>query len=416
MATNDSTPEPENIAQPEPTPQEIIIPPFALLFAAFLGILSLWLCTHYCRKYRHGLRSVLVQPIKKPGIAFVNTNTLKTLLNFKGSRHQESPTSIQNSSSFLSDRDLGVLKDFMCFQNSANELFWICFPSALILCFCPLTLLLYSPMVKALWPSDTYDVTPNINEAIACFLVPSGMVYAVSFGFAFQQVLGKQTDVMKSITHDIRQMNQLISMTKSLRWITEKTRIKMYRALKTEVLTMMQLFMQVDTAGKEKQEHEADIWCIIDHLREIKTPQDRDIMDDAICSRFVKYIGCLGNTNKEILQSRMHFLEWALLETLGYFTFLGILMVQAQSYQLELTMCIITVLSITMLCYIIADLDNPFNGFFRIDLANVETLIQRLERMYIMAISEDRMKEEVNQISDNVVKSKKRLPEPIGCV
>ncbi|OWF46889.1 hypothetical protein KP79_PYT14971 [Mizuhopecten yessoensis] len=258
-----------------------------------------------------------------------------------------------------------------------------------------------------------YDVAPNINESIACFLSPAGMVYAVSFGFAFQQVLGKQTDVMKNIAHDVRQMNQLISMTKSLRCISHKTRIKMYTVLKAEVLTMMRLFMQVDTKGNDKEDQEVDIWCIIDLLRETKSPNG-DIMDDAICGRFVKYLGCLRNLNRDILHSKMHFLEWALLETLGYFTFLGILMVQAQSYRLELTMCIITVLSITMLCYIVADLDNPLHGFFRIDLTQIETLIERLERMYITAISADNVKEEVKHIPGNDVKKQRRLPEQIS--
>ncbi|XP_069114229.1 uncharacterized protein [Argopecten irradians] len=418
MTVNSSLPEPEDTAEAEPTPQEIIVPPFALLFAAFLGILALWICTHCNKKNRHGIRSVIVQPMKTPKIAFVNTTTLKTLLSFKGNKPKKASTSKRNKNCFLTDKDLEVVEYFTCFQNSAKELFRICLPSALTLGFCPLTLLLYSPMVRAIWPPDIYDVTPNINEAIACFLVPSGMVYAVSFGFAFQQVLDKQTDIMKNITCDVRHINKLISMTKSIRSISEKTRIKMYAAIKREVISMMQLIMDINNTGKDPQgnesEGEDDIWCIIDYLREVQSLQHRDVTDEVICCRFVKYLGHLGTANRENLHGKMHFLEWALLETLGYFTFLGILMVQAQSYQLELTICIITVLSITMLCYIIADLDNPFNGFFRIDLTNVERLLQRLKRMYIMAISEDRLKEEGDQSSHNGMKSKKRPKEHIG--
>ena len=38
-----------------------------------------------------------------------------------------------------------------------------------------------------------------------------------------------------------------------------------------------------------------------------------------------------------------------------------------------------------MLCYIVADLDSPFSGFFRIDISIIVDVIYRLEVMYKMA-------------------------------
>lgn len=45
-------------------------------------------------------------------------------------------------------------------------------------------------------------------------------------------------------------------------------------------------------------------------------------------------------------------------------------------------MCIVTVLSISMLCYVVADLDDPFSGFFRVDVSVLWEAIFRLETMY----------------------------------
>lgn len=45
---------------------------------------------------------------------------------------------------------------------------------------------------------------------------------------------------------------------------------------------------------------------------------------------------------------------------------INLLLIQASSYRMELAMCIMTVFSITILCYVVADLDSPFNGFFRV--------------------------------------------------
>lgn len=72
---------------------------------------------------------------------------------------------------------------------NVKELMNILMPVTLSLGFCPLIVLLRESMVEFLWPPSLYPTPPNINDAISCFLVPAGMVYAISFGFAFQQVI-----------------------------------------------------------------------------------------------------------------------------------------------------------------------------------------------------------------------------------
>ena len=109
-----------------------------------------------------------------------------------------------NPARFLSVRPLFEPKDlrlveYMQGQGLTNvrELVNIMMPVILSLGFCPLTLLLHSWIVDCLWPPSLFSSAPNINDAIACFLVPAGMVYAISFGFAFQQVSGafRETEV-----------------------------------------------------------------------------------------------------------------------------------------------------------------------------------------------------------------------------
>lgn len=60
-------------------------------------------------------------------------------------------------------------------------------------------------------------------------------------------------------------------------------------------------------------------------------------------------------------------------------------MIQASSYRMELMMCVLTLFSISMLCYIVSDLDSPFSGFFRIDISIIVDVIYRLEVMHKMA-------------------------------
>ena len=57
-------------------------------------------------------------------------------------------------------------------------------------------------------------------------------------------------------------------------------------------------------------------------------------------------------------------------------------MLDAQSSGMEVMMNQITLFSISMLCYMLADLDSPFNGYFRVDLSVIHDVIQRLESTY----------------------------------
>ena len=77
--------------------------------------------------------------------------------------------------------------------------------------------------------------------------------------------------------------------------------------------------------------------------------------------------------------------RWAFLESLGFFSFFGILLLQAQSYRTELTMCIITVFSISLLCYVVSDLDSPFCGFFQVDLSALPEVVMRMRKAYELA-------------------------------
>ena len=74
--------------------------------------------------------------------------------------------------------------------------------------------------------------------------------------------------------------------------------------------------------------------------------------------------------------------RWAFLETLGFFSFIGILLLRAYSYRMELLMCLLTVFSISMLCYVVSDLDSPFSGFFRVDLSVLADVIERIATMH----------------------------------
>jgi hypothetical protein len=75
----------------------------------------------------------------------------------------------------------------------------------------------------------------------------------------------------------------------------------------------------------------------------------------------------------------LSFLRWIFLEVLGSLVLLGVIFIDAKSRRMELAMCELTIFSVSMLCYVLADLDSPFNGFFRVDLGVLPDVIKRIE-------------------------------------
>lgn len=74
--------------------------------------------------------------------------------------------------------------------------------------------------------------------------------------------------------------------------------------------------------------------------------------------------------------------RWTFLELLGFFSFFGVALIDTKSSVMSLGICMITVFSISIMSYVIADLDNPFSGFFRLDLSLFDESLQHGRQCY----------------------------------
>ena len=85
----------------------------------------------------------------------------------------------------------------------------------------------------------------------------------------------------------------------------------------------------------------------------------------------------------EIIKLSRYILHrWAFLELLGFFSFIGVALIDTSSTVMSLGICMITVFSISIMSYVIADLDNPFSGFFRLDLSLFDETLQHGKTCY----------------------------------
>lgn len=73
-------------------------------------------------------------------------------------------------------------------------------------------------------------------------LAPAGLVYALSFGFMFQQTYSKQTEILTKVTHEFSLLDQILTMSKSMKLPTQKHLLALYRSVKSEaIFTILQL-------------------------------------------------------------------------------------------------------------------------------------------------------------------------------
>ncbi|GFS17616.1 hypothetical protein ElyMa_003244100 [Elysia marginata] len=243
----------------------------------------------------------------------------------------------------------------------------------------------------------TYDstVTRKIfslsSSVVACYLSPAGLVYATSFGFAFQQALNKQHEILTKLVAEIAKIDHIATFAAKLTTITTKDRMAIIKAAKAEGIYMaMQILRREPSSFRNQNDDDVRvaIWSVLDVLRRVEVTTQSNYLNRVFIQNIVEDIKSLNSICSDrmgVMHGRIHPVMWLFLETLGFFSFLGILLLTAFSYRMELLMCIVTVFSISLLCYVVSDLDSPFSGFFRINTTVILDLMQRLACMYEMA-------------------------------
>ncbi|XP_076444357.1 uncharacterized protein LOC143282555 [Babylonia areolata] len=406
-----SEPESEGSSEPEsvltvpegrPSAAEIVIPPLLLILGILFALLVLliksrrasinstvygvsrtFLETIITRK-RIGCHSPASDDIKVIDLTALNNDSLKPAVQTAAAGVGAGSVAEET---FFTEFDLDVLQSLRTCYNQPKELIRIAIPAVLSLALCPLTLYMFDPFRKLVWPE--YADRPDINDAIACYLSPAGLVYATSFGFAFQQVLNKQHEILTKMTEEISMLDQIITFAIKLH-VQLGTKLKILRAVKAECIFMALQVLDRDIVSyrhKPDDDIKVKIWTVVDLLREVDTSHKNHI-DRMLSERILSHIMKLNSICSDrmgILHSRIHPFKWVFLETLGFFSFLGILLLTAHSYRMELVMCIVTVFSISMLCYVVSDLDAPFSGFFRVDIGVLEEVLKRLDLIHQMA-------------------------------
>ncbi len=139
---------------------------------------------------------------------------------------------------FCEPFDLEVLDELKIYSNKPKELIKICIPAFACLLMTSCFMFAHDAMFSCIWP---HRERPDINTGVTCFLAPAGFIYALSFGFTFQQTMEKNRAIMTKVTNELSLMDQLITMTMKLNLPTKKHTMAMLKAIKSELVFMAML-------------------------------------------------------------------------------------------------------------------------------------------------------------------------------
>ena len=78
---------------------------------------------------------------------------------------------------------------------------------------------------------------------------------------------------------------------------------------------------------------------------------------------------------------------------------LGIMLVKASGWPVELVFCEVIIFSICMSFYLLADYDSPFNGMFRVTTAIIPEVVERTGSLYEQCLNKLRVEEMREEMS-----------------
>ncbi len=165
--------------------------------------------------------------------------------------------------------DIHVLFQVKCFQNNPAALMKICLPPLLSLAFCPVSLFLFDPMADFFWSPLKFEMPPKINDVISAFLVPAGLVYAISFGFALQAAIENLHQAKHQINEHVTAVKQLALLVCESPVYTRGQKLEVLSNLKKSLIHWMKAKLMQE---KVQEPHRHGTWSTRSPRHSLRDP------------------------------------------------------------------------------------------------------------------------------------------------
>ena len=262
-------------------------------------------------------------------------------------------------------------------------------PALSVCLLCPLVLAMYAPLYA--WSYGDRLRPDNINDAIGSFLGPAALLYGLLYSSTYEWTQEKLSKMSSLLMSEINTLDQIAMFTLNIR----RESAGKIRVLKQIFAAALSLQDQMRDVPKKTQlqEYSQRMWLILpsvskmiqgpqpsesstnklksaDSQENVRNPrQDMSKMDALLAEKIVELLSSLQSTVGErvaLTQTHVHVYQWMFMHAISFSSFLGVLLIDADSYNLQIFFCLVTVVGIGLLSFAIADLDNPFHGRFNV--------------------------------------------------
>lgn len=146
-----------------------------------------------------------------------------------------------------------IIRKFIYFSNNLRSLFKSAIPVFISMGMSPFVIIIYPQMLALFWPDriDSEKGVPKINDVIACFLMPAGIIYAIAFGFTFQDVLFKRQSIEDNFLKQIASLNKTLAIIQYHRGLSKMHRIKIVKLLNDYTISVMTKLMKMEHTHNE---------------------------------------------------------------------------------------------------------------------------------------------------------------------
>lgn len=228
-----------------------------------------------------------------------------------------------------------------------------------------LLLLLGPTMIHAFYGKDVDD---RLNEAVGSYLSAVGLLYGLVVAHLLHQGHDRLVAIQSSFAEELALLHSLVDDD-------------------LDLLTALKGYVESMIAEIEERVN-TDIALTLPSRREEGLPQYSSTKTSLLVCRYKR-----NAMRKSSLGWIIYLLNFLLCNTM-YF---GVLLIPSGSNSLNLTFCLTCIVVIGLATYIVADLDSPYSGNFRVDSLDAYELLRTIQTALSSAkrILPDNMEQDV---------------------
>ena len=257
----------------------------------------------------------------------------------------------------------------------------------------PAMMMWRTPLLSLVFPGHSNVGEVDLNEAIACFLTPAGMVYAIFFGFCYSGVNDRMKLINTLIAEETSSVNLILRLSYS---ISDAVLPATSKRLIAQVCrqSICQLIEDIyESSSTSRWKPCPQMLPGLDAITPMLLGAEENLSHLTTKSKITwecirQMLLCIRENGFHVQKRRAELrrvtkpAEWLFLLTLGCCAFFGIMLVDAKTPQMNLVMCFLTATTIIVLMLFVADMDDVTRGLFGVDVSSITAAYHVAERHF----------------------------------